>query len=259
MEELHEKRTDFVQKVQNAVTGDLEKNGLELETVSLTALDQTEKKFFNPDNAFDAQGLTRLTETIESKRKIRNDIEQNTSVQVKRKDLEAEKERLELQREEDFARATQEREVANQAAQEAASIAQEKAENDRLAEEAVIEAQQSVQSAKIKANRLIKEEQILNEQAIKERDIEREKAVEISNQDRQIANYDKSKDKSKADQDAREAEAPTVAANERETNARDTEIANRKKQSAVTKTHGRELNRKLWVSRLRQKPVKLRP
>lgn len=235
MEELHEKRTDFVQKVQNAVTGDLEKNGLELETVSLTALDQTEKKFFNPDNAFDAQGLTRLTETIESKRKIRNDIEQNTSVQVKRKDLEAEKERLELQREEDFARATQEREVANQAAQEAASIAQEKAENDRLAEEAVIEAQQSVQSAKIKANRLIKEEQILNEQAIKERDIEREKAVEISNQDRQIAISDKSKEKSKADQDAREAEALAVAANERVTTARDTEIANRNKQIAVIK------------------------
>jgi uncharacterized membrane protein YqiK len=36
MEELHEKRTDFVQKVQNAVKADLEKNGLELETVSLT-------------------------------------------------------------------------------------------------------------------------------------------------------------------------------------------------------------------------------
>ena len=46
MEELHEKRTDFVQKVQNAVTADLEKNGLELESVSLTALDQTDKAFF---------------------------------------------------------------------------------------------------------------------------------------------------------------------------------------------------------------------
>src|SRR5574343_71455 len=34
MEELHEKRVDFVQKVQQAVTEDLTKNGLELETVS---------------------------------------------------------------------------------------------------------------------------------------------------------------------------------------------------------------------------------
>ncbi|HVF09981.1 MAG TPA: SPFH domain-containing protein, partial [Abditibacteriaceae bacterium] len=58
MEELHEMRTDFVQKVQAAVTGDLMKNGLELETVSLTALDQTSRDYFNPNNAFDAQGLT---------------------------------------------------------------------------------------------------------------------------------------------------------------------------------------------------------
>ena len=34
MEELHEKRVDFVQKVQQVVSEDLHKNGLELETVS---------------------------------------------------------------------------------------------------------------------------------------------------------------------------------------------------------------------------------
>jgi uncharacterized membrane protein YqiK len=34
MEELHEKRVDFVQKVQRAVSEDLLKNGLELESVS---------------------------------------------------------------------------------------------------------------------------------------------------------------------------------------------------------------------------------
>lgn len=41
MDELHENRTAFVQEVQNAVSNDLLKNGLELESVSLTALDQT--------------------------------------------------------------------------------------------------------------------------------------------------------------------------------------------------------------------------
>jgi uncharacterized membrane protein YqiK len=47
MEELHEKRVDFVQKVQQVVSEDLHKNGLELETVSLTGLDQTGFKYFN--------------------------------------------------------------------------------------------------------------------------------------------------------------------------------------------------------------------
>jgi uncharacterized membrane protein YqiK len=63
------------------------KNGLELETVSLTGLDQTSFKFFNPQNAFDAEGLTKLTETIEDRRKKRNDIEQDADLQLKPKIL----------------------------------------------------------------------------------------------------------------------------------------------------------------------------
>ncbi|EPF69681.1 hypothetical protein P253_00225 [Acinetobacter indicus CIP 110367] len=51
MEELHEKRVDFVQKVQQVVSEDLFKNGLELETVSLTGLDQTSFRYFNPQQA----------------------------------------------------------------------------------------------------------------------------------------------------------------------------------------------------------------
>ena len=46
MEELHEQRTNFVQKVQQVVSEDLLKNGLELETVSLTGLDQTSRNHF---------------------------------------------------------------------------------------------------------------------------------------------------------------------------------------------------------------------
>jgi uncharacterized membrane protein YqiK len=46
MEELHEQRVDFVQKVQQVVSEDLLKNGLELESVSLTGLDQTGKEYF---------------------------------------------------------------------------------------------------------------------------------------------------------------------------------------------------------------------
>lgn len=235
MEELHEKRTDFVQKVQNAVKADLEKNGLELETVSLTGLDQTDKQYFNANNAFDAQGLTKLTETIEEKKKVRNDIEQNTSVAIKKKNLEAEKERLELEREEEFARAAQQRAIANQAAVEATSIAREKAENDRQSQEADIVAQKEVETARIKANRSIEEERILNEQALKERDIEREKTVEITDQDRDIAVANKSQERSKAEKDARLAEAEAVAASEKVTTARETEIANRNKEIAVIK------------------------
>ena len=235
MEELHEKRTDFVQKVQNAVKADLEKNGLELETVSLTGLDQTDKMFFNANNAFDAQGLTKLTQTIEEKRKARNDIEQNTSVAIKKKDLEAEKERLELEREEEFAKVSQQRAIANQTAIESASISKEKAEMDKFAAEAVILSKKQIEMAQIQANRELEEQRILNEQAVKQQDIEREKSVELTNQDRDIAVANKSQERSKAEKDARLAEAQTAAAQGKVITARETEIANRNKEIAVIK------------------------
>ena len=51
-------------------------NGLELENVAIVDLDQTSLEFFDPSNAFDAEGLTQLTESIETRRKMRNEIEQ---------------------------------------------------------------------------------------------------------------------------------------------------------------------------------------
>jgi uncharacterized membrane protein YqiK len=103
MEELHEQRVNFVQKVQAAVSEDILKNGLELESVSLTGLDQTNREFFNPDNAFDAEGLTKLTQAIEERRKTRNDIEQETQVLIERKNLEAESQKYQIARDKEFA------------------------------------------------------------------------------------------------------------------------------------------------------------
>lgn len=50
--------------------------------------------YFNPDNAFDAEGLTRLTQKTQQWRKQRNDIEQDTEVQVRSKNLEASRQEL---------------------------------------------------------------------------------------------------------------------------------------------------------------------
>src|SRR4029079_10574070 len=84
-EELHEKRGAYVRRVRESAAEDLTKNGLELESVSLTQLDQTSMEVFNPSNAFDAEGLTRLTETIEPRKKQRNDVEQDTLIAIRNK------------------------------------------------------------------------------------------------------------------------------------------------------------------------------
>ena len=127
MEQMHEKRGDYVRRVKQAVAEDLLKNGLELESVSLTGLDQTNMEFFNPSNAFDAEGLTRLTEEIERRKKIRNDIEQDTLIQIRNKNLETEKLSLQIDQEGEAARLEHERDVEVRRALQRAEVARERA------------------------------------------------------------------------------------------------------------------------------------
>ena len=218
MEELHEKRVDFVQKVQQAVSEDLYKNGLELEAVSLTGLDQTDFRFFNPQNAFDAEGLTKLTETIESRRKKRNDIEQETDLAIKTKNLEAEQQRLKIAREEEYAKLEQEREIAVRRAEQEAGIAEQEAAKKREAEE-----------AKIAAERDVKTEDIRKAQAVEQAEVERRKAIELAEQDRAIAVAEKSRAESEAKAEADKARAAAVREEESVITVRETERAERAK------------------------------
>jgi uncharacterized membrane protein YqiK len=219
MNELHEQRADFVQKVQQASSSDLAMNGLELESVSLTGLDQTSIEHFNANNAFDAEGLTKLTEQIELRKKARNDIEQDTRVQIETKNLEADKRSFEISRDNEFARLEQEREVEMRRAMQSSEIAREQAQRDQESQGARIKAKQQVDSSQIEADRAVQEARIAQEQAI-----------EIARQDQQIAIQNKSRDESQAKAEADEARAKAVAAEEQVVTARETEIAEREKR-----------------------------
>ena len=230
MEELHEQRVDFVQKVQAAVSEDILKNGLELESVSLTGLDQTSKEFFNPNNAFDAEGLTKLTEEIELRRKKRNDIEQETEVEIQRKNLDAEQQRLQISRDAEYARLEQQREVEIRRASQSAQIAQEQAEREREAEQAKIVAQQQVRESAISADKVVQERDIEKAQAVEAAEVEKQKQVELAKQERDIAVAEKSRAKSEADAAADEARAIAARAAEQVVTTRETEVAEREKQ-----------------------------
>jgi uncharacterized membrane protein YqiK len=229
MVELHEMRVDFVQKVQQVVSEDLLKNGLELESVSLTGLDQTNKKFFNPDNAFDAEGLTRLTEEIELRRKKRNDIERDTNVEIERKNLETERYSLEIQKEVEYAKLSQEREISIRRAEQTAEIAREEAENQRSAENARIAANQDIKQKEIASERAIEQDRISKEQLLEQKDIEKAKSIELSQQDKKIAIAEKSKDQSIAQAEADIARADAVKAEEQVITVREKEKAERQK------------------------------
>ncbi len=229
MEELHEQRVNFVQKVQIAVTEDLLKNGLELETVSLTGLDQTNREFFNPDNAFDAAGLTRLTLEIEEKRQRRNEIEQDTEVAIRTKNLEAERAQLEISRDTEYAQLLQVQEVTTRRAEQEAEIARRQAEQRREADEAKITADRQVKQAEIIAARQVDQDQIEKDRLIQEQEIAKAQSVELAEQDRAVAVAEKSKLQSQAEADANTARAEAVRSEEQVVTVRETEAAERQK------------------------------
>jgi len=229
MEELHEKRGSYVKRVREAVAGDLTKNGLELEAASLTQLDQTSMEFFNPSNAFDAEGLTRLTEQIEHRKKQRNDVEQDTMIAIRNKNLEAEKLSLDIDRESEYARLTQQREVEVARARQRAELSVERAQSEQDSEGAQIAAKQTIEAARIRSEQSIEQERIGKERSLQSAEIERRKSLELAEQQRAIAVAHESKAQSEAQAAADIARADAVTAEERVFTAREVEMAERKK------------------------------
>ena len=229
MEEMHEKRGEYVRRVRTVVAADLLQNGLELETVSLTQLDQTAMEYFNPSNAFDAEGLTRLTEQIERRKKIRNDIEQDTMIEIRNKNLDTERQALEIDRALEHARLAQEQDLETQRAAQRAEIARERADKDQDAERAQITARQSIEQARIASERAVEEQRIAKEREVEELEIARRKAIELAEQERAVAIAEQSRAQSVAQAEADKARALAVTAEEQVFTARETEMAQRRK------------------------------
>jgi uncharacterized membrane protein YqiK len=229
MEEMHEKRGEYVRRVRTVVAADLLQNGLELETVSLTQLDQTAMEYFNPSNAFDAEGLTRLTEQIERRKKIRNDIEQDTMIEIRNKNLDTERQALEIDRALEHARLAQEQDLETQRAAQRAEIARERADKDQDAERAQITSRQSIEQARIASERAVEEQRIAKEREVEELEIARRKAIELAEQERAVAVAEQSRAQSVAQAEADKARALAVTAEEQVFTARETEMAQRRK------------------------------
>ena len=229
MEELHEKRGSYVKRVREAVAEDLTKNGLELEAASLTQLDQTGMEYFNPSNAFDAEGLTRLTEQIEHRKKQRNDVEQDTLIAIRNKNLEAEKLSLGIDRESEYARLTQQREVEIARARQRAEVSTERAQREQEAEGAQISAKQAIATARIRSDQTLEQDRIGKEKAIQSAEIDRRMSLELAEQQRAIAVARESKAQSEAQAEAEIARAQAVSAEEKVFTAREVETAQRRK------------------------------
>ena len=229
MQQLHEQRIAFVQSVRDALAEEIVHNGLELESISLTGLDQASREYFNPNNAFDAEGLTKLTAEIETRRRARNEIEQDAEVAIQEKNLEAERLKLEIGKQEEHARLQQQKEIALRRAEQKSEIAAAEAERDRHVEESRVNAREQTELTQITSERIVSEARLDSEQKVREHEIARDSTIELARFDRDISVAERSKDQSRAQTDAETARAEAVRAGEAVTTVREVERAERQK------------------------------
>ena len=204
LDEIQENRGQFVKEVTKIANESIGHTGLALETVSIISLDQAPIEMFNPANTFDSQGLTQLTEQIESRKRKRNDITQDTKISIENKNLETVQKELEIKKNEEFSKYQQEREIAIRKSKERTETVKHRAEKEREAEQAEISSQEQIEVAKISQNQVIEVERKLTEtrliEEIKKRrkeqnELEKNAAHEIRQKDLEtevkILNLDK--------------------------------------------------------------------
>jgi uncharacterized membrane protein YqiK len=175
MDEMHVGRKQFTRQVSDLVAPTLASHGLELENASLTGLNQADIRVFNPDNAFDAEGLTQLTQEIEERRKLRNRIENDTRLEIKLKDYETEQRAIEIDRDLEYARIDQARDIDARRAAQLAAIEDERSSSAISISNAQIRAEREAERIRIAKDKLIDAERINSQTEIRLLEIDRQK------------------------------------------------------------------------------------
>ncbi len=222
MDELHENRSQFVKEVREAMTEVLAKYGLQLDSVSLTALDQTPFSALDENNAFNAVGMRKLAEVIAKSKKERAEIEGESQVSVRRAEVESHRRKLEIELEQKRAEIAQTQEIEMMMAAQLTEVAQRKAQAEREVAHARIRMEQDIQSASI-----------AREQAIREAEIAQSRELDIAEQDRQIQLAAKSQEGSKAEAAAKAARSAVIKVEEELESLKQMSEAERRKKLAI--------------------------
>ncbi len=208
--EIHAQRDAFASAVQQLVRADLEQNGLSLESVTISRLDQTSQELLSDTNIFDAQGKRKITEITQAALVERNRLEREAQREITLKNVQTRKEILELERQQAEAEAAQQAEIAKAQAEKKREADTYRIEQERQVQEAQIQQEQAVRVAAIERDRLL----LLKQQELQKTDIERAKAIELAEREKQIAVAEAERQRAEAEKKALEAQAEREKANQ---------------------------------------------
>ncbi len=192
--ELHSKRDEFAAAVQQIVQHELGANGLSLETVTISSLDQTDTQSLQEANVFDAQGLRKISQITQEARVQRNEIEREAERAVVEKNVDTRKKVLEMERDQAENEAGQRMKVANVNAARAREIEEFRISQEEAVARRDIEKNQALETAEVLRQRTVEQAEIEKQTSLigKKREqetteIEKVKAVEVAQRDREVA------------------------------------------------------------------------
>jgi len=266
--DLHANREAFAEAVKNALVEELKKNGLKLESTSLTQLSQLPTSQMDPNDVFDAEGLRNIARTVAVAQEEANQIERKKEVTIQKQNVEARDTALQLDQKQKFLEADQSRMVAEyqatqaaeermailsqeQAAKEAEQAQKQAVDNSIIAQEEAVATrdlgrqrqiaeadaakQEAEKTAQIKAQRAVEVATIERQKTIEAATIEKQKVIETATIEKQVAIALADTEKAKAEAEKALAEAEEAAAREKIATAEETVRAERIKAIAVIK------------------------
>lgn len=246
--EIDSDKLGFADEVLNLIQHDLKKVGLTLNNIAISEIEESDT--YDENNFFDAQGVRLRTETIQRSIQQKREVELTTRVAIEQRELQAEKQSLEISQQKEDAKLTQqktieslkvqrEREVQEAKDQEAAKIERNKILQNKAVEEEKIQQQLAVQQSQIEANITLEERnkqlkitQTLQKQEAEVAEITRQQTVDasrlraqvevaqaeqesrIAQQEAAIAIAEKERDRFAAEAEKAKAESAVVTATE---------------------------------------------
>lgn len=228
MDKLHTDRADFVRQIQESVRGNLAQSGIQLESVSLTRLDQAPFASLDENNAFNAVGMRKLAEIISESKKKRAEIEADAEVSVRQTQLAVIKQRLALTKEEEEAQIAQRLEIEKMRAQSEGEAA-------RAREASMIESE----SARLEREKQIRLTEIEKQKELRRLEIESQLSSESRKVESAIALAAKHAEEAAAQARAEEARVAIVLAQEKVQTERERAAAERSREIAVMRENER--------------------
>ena len=226
MESLQDERAKYSSEIRETLADDLAQNGIVLESVSLTRLDQTPFDALDENNAFNALGMRRLAEIIATNRKERIAIETEADVAVRQSQLNATKSKLLLSQEEEESTIVQQQNIETVRAKSQADIAEQQAESERRRD-----------SARIGRERDLRLSEVLRDRELRHEELESKLSTESAEIENAVKLTEKRAEQSEAEAKAQIVRSKEVQAKEEVETAQEKAIAERERGLAMIRAN----------------------